>query len=147
MPLSRVVVGGFSQGAAVALLMLRSELPLAGVLALSGFLPLAQEEPLVAGWEGMRAGGCDGAVVVVMRACVPRMCVEGLVRGMHAMCWCVGGMQCSSPQWTNLCPARTLHRSSFIAWLVWGPISRLDSPPAQRRGQCPDTDAAAARRC
>lgn len=85
MPRSRVVVGGFSQGAAVALLMLRSELPLAGVLALSGFLPLAQEEPLVAGWEGMRAGGCDGAVAVVMRACVPRMCVEGLVRGRHAM--------------------------------------------------------------
>lgn len=39
-PASRVVVAGFSQGGAVALGMLRSDLPLAGVMALSSYLPL-----------------------------------------------------------------------------------------------------------
>lgn len=39
-PSERIVVGGFSQGGATALLMLRSEMKLAGILALSGYLPL-----------------------------------------------------------------------------------------------------------
>lgn len=39
-PASRVVVAGFSQGGAVALGMLRSDLALAGVVALSSYLPL-----------------------------------------------------------------------------------------------------------
>lgn len=39
-PASRVVVAGFSQGGAVALGMLRSDLKLAGVAALSSYLPL-----------------------------------------------------------------------------------------------------------
>jgi lysophospholipase-2 len=44
-PSERVVVGGFSQGGAVALMMLRSRLKLAGVVGLSTYLPL-RKEPL-----------------------------------------------------------------------------------------------------
>lgn len=41
-PRSRIVLGGFSQGAAISLYAgLREEAPLAGVVALSGYLPLA----------------------------------------------------------------------------------------------------------
>ncbi|GAB4816537.1 hypothetical protein N2152v2_003583 [Parachlorella kessleri] len=47
-PSSRVVVAGFSQGASMALLMLRSERQLAGVAALSGYLPM-QHEPVLSG--------------------------------------------------------------------------------------------------
>ncbi|PSC71839.1 Phospholipase carboxylesterase [Micractinium conductrix] len=46
-PLQRIVVGGFSQGGAVALLALRSRLRVAGVLALSAFVPLPDDAPLV----------------------------------------------------------------------------------------------------
>lgn len=45
-PPSRVVIGGFSQGGAMALLALRSDQQLAGVLALSAFMPLTAEQPL-----------------------------------------------------------------------------------------------------
>ncbi len=45
---SRVVVAGFSQGGAVALLLLRSQLKLAGVAGLSTWLTLPQEELLSA---------------------------------------------------------------------------------------------------
>ncbi len=48
LPSTRVVVGGFSQGAALSLLMLRSQYRLAGVLALSGYLPM-QQEPILSG--------------------------------------------------------------------------------------------------
>ena len=40
-PASRIVVAGFSQGAAAALMTLRDDAKLAGVVALSGYLPLA----------------------------------------------------------------------------------------------------------
>lgn len=40
-PPSKIVVAGFSQGAASALMQLRRDVPLAGVVALSGYLPLA----------------------------------------------------------------------------------------------------------
>lgn len=46
-PSSRIIVGGFSQGGAVALLMLRSHKKLAGVVGLSTYLALTDEEPLV----------------------------------------------------------------------------------------------------
>lgn len=46
--LCRVVVAGFSQGGAVALLMLRSDLKLAGVAGLSTWLTMADEELLSA---------------------------------------------------------------------------------------------------
>jgi lysophospholipase-2 len=39
-PSDKIVVGGFSQGGAVALMMLRSDYGLAGVVALSSYLPL-----------------------------------------------------------------------------------------------------------
>lgn len=42
-PSSRVVVAGFSQGGAMALLMLRSEKKLAGVVGLSTYLPMRKE--------------------------------------------------------------------------------------------------------
>ena len=46
-PRSRIVVAGFSQGAASALMQLRGEgAPLAGVVALSGYLPLARDGPV-----------------------------------------------------------------------------------------------------
>ncbi|MCY7369835.1 MAG: prolyl oligopeptidase family serine peptidase [Polaromonas sp.] len=44
MPASRIVVGGFSQGCAMALMVgLRHAEPLAGVVGLSGYLPLAAQ--------------------------------------------------------------------------------------------------------
>ncbi|KIY97237.1 lysophospholipase II [Monoraphidium neglectum] len=42
-PSDRIVVAGFSQGGAVALLMLRSEKKLAGIVGLSTYLPLRNE--------------------------------------------------------------------------------------------------------
>jgi predicted esterase len=48
LPLCRVVVAGFSQGGAVALLMLRSDVKVAGVAGLSTWLTLADEPPLSA---------------------------------------------------------------------------------------------------
>lgn len=57
-PPSRVVIGGFSQGGAMALLALRSDQQLAGVLALSAFMPLTAEQPLFSGeWAGLLGGG------------------------------------------------------------------------------------------
>ncbi|KAI7839106.1 hypothetical protein COHA_007111 [Chlorella ohadii] len=47
-PPSQVIIGGFSQGGAMALLALRSHHRLAGVLALSAFMPLTAEQPLFA---------------------------------------------------------------------------------------------------
>lgn len=47
LPSERVVVAGFSQGGAVALMALRSEHKLAGVIGLSTYLPLRKEPPLV----------------------------------------------------------------------------------------------------
>lgn len=52
MPSSRVVVGGFSQGAAMSLLMLRGERKLAGVMALSGYLPMQHERVVSGGLAG-----------------------------------------------------------------------------------------------
>eukprot|EP00882_Tetradesmus_deserticola_P007621 GHRQ01008026.1.p1 GENE.GHRQ01008026.1~~GHRQ01008026.1.p1 ORF type:complete len:324 (+),score=76.17 GHRQ01008026.1:399-1370(+) len=46
-PSERVVVAGFSQGGAVALMALRSQHKLAGVIGLSTYLPLRKEPPLV----------------------------------------------------------------------------------------------------
>ncbi|GAX75460.1 hypothetical protein CEUSTIGMA_g2903.t1 [Chlamydomonas eustigma] len=46
-PSNRVVVAGFSQGGAIALLMLRSHLKLAGVVGLSTYLPLRDQSPVV----------------------------------------------------------------------------------------------------
>ena len=46
-PAGKILVAGFSQGGAVALLMLRSELQLAGVAALSTYLPLREEPGVV----------------------------------------------------------------------------------------------------
>ncbi|XP_055337290.1 acyl-protein thioesterase 1-like [Paramacrobiotus metropolitanus] len=48
-PSNRIVVGGFSQGGALALYSsLTLEKPLAGVMSLSGWLPLAMEFPAIA---------------------------------------------------------------------------------------------------
>lgn len=46
-PSTKVVVGGFSQGGAVALMMLRSSTPLGGVVGLSTYVPMRNEQPVV----------------------------------------------------------------------------------------------------
>ena len=46
-PNNRVLLAGFSQGGAVALLMLRSQIRLAAILAMSTWLPLANEQPIL----------------------------------------------------------------------------------------------------
>ncbi|EFJ47101.1 hypothetical protein VOLCADRAFT_81547 [Volvox carteri f. nagariensis] len=46
-PSTKIVIGGFSQGGAVALMMLRSSIQLGGVVALSAYVPLHKEQPLV----------------------------------------------------------------------------------------------------
>lgn len=46
-PSSSIVVGGFSQGGAMALMMLRSKFKLAGVVGLSCYVPLHEQKPIV----------------------------------------------------------------------------------------------------
>uniref|UniRef100_A0A7S3R8Y2 Phospholipase/carboxylesterase/thioesterase domain-containing protein n=1 Tax=Dunaliella tertiolecta TaxID=3047 RepID=A0A7S3R8Y2_DUNTE len=46
-PSDRVLVGGFSQGGAISLLMLRSKMKLAGVLGMSTYLPLWEEDTII----------------------------------------------------------------------------------------------------
>ena len=46
-PSNRVLIAGFSQGGAVSLLMLRSKVRLAAVLAMSTWLPLANQQPIL----------------------------------------------------------------------------------------------------
>ncbi|GFR41398.1 hypothetical protein Agub_g2077 [Astrephomene gubernaculifera] len=46
-PSSKIVVGGFSQGGAVAFMMLRSNTKLGGIVALSSYLPLHKEQPVI----------------------------------------------------------------------------------------------------
>jgi acetyl esterase/lipase len=48
-PPGRVVVAGFSQGGAVALMMMRSARALAGVVGMSTYMPLRDEPPVVSG--------------------------------------------------------------------------------------------------
>ncbi|GBF96133.1 phospholipase carboxylesterase [Raphidocelis subcapitata] len=66
-PSERVVVAGFSQGGAVALMMLRSERKLAGIVGLSTWLPLRNEEGVIsaanAGTPVLQChGDADGVV-------------------------------------------------------------------------------------
>ncbi|PRW33175.1 acyl- thioesterase 1 [Chlorella sorokiniana] len=46
-PSESIVVGGFSQGGAMALMSLRSKHKLAGIVGLSCYLPLLEEKPIV----------------------------------------------------------------------------------------------------
>lgn len=46
-PENRIVLGGFSQGGAVALMLMRDNLRLAGIMALSTYLPLRSQQPVV----------------------------------------------------------------------------------------------------
>ena len=73
-PRSRIVLAGFSQGAAITLQAgLRQAEPLAGLVALSGYLPLAdrlaaERHPGSAGVPVLMAHGTDDPVVPVARA-------------------------------------------------------------------------------
>jgi phospholipase/carboxylesterase len=73
-PRSRIVLAGFSQGAAIALQTgLRQAEPLAGLLALSGYLPLAdrlaaERHAASAGLPVLMAHGADDPVVPIARA-------------------------------------------------------------------------------
>ena len=54
-PASRVVLAGFSQGGAIALATgVRREAPLAGIVALSTYLPMASTTPVEATVAGLR---------------------------------------------------------------------------------------------
>ena len=74
MPRSRVVLAGFSQGAAITLHTgLRQAEPLAGLIALSGYLPLAdrlaaERHPASSEVPVLMAHGTDDPVVAVARA-------------------------------------------------------------------------------
>ena len=73
-PRSRIVLAGFSQGAAIALQAgLRQAEPLAGLIALSGYLPLAdrlaaERHAASAGVPVLMAHGTDDPVVPIARA-------------------------------------------------------------------------------
>ena len=73
-PRARIVLAGFSQGAAITLQTgLRQAAPLAGLLALSGYLPLAdkvaaERHPASAGVPVLMAHGTDDPVVPIARA-------------------------------------------------------------------------------
>lgn len=87
----RVLIAGFSQGGAVSLLMLRSRLQVAAVLAMSTWLPLAEEKPLVSAQNQqtpvlMCHGNKDGVVSKVPTAAENTAC--GLNDGADANCRC-----------------------------------------------------------
>jgi phospholipase/carboxylesterase len=73
-PRNRIVLAGFSQGAAIALQTgLRQAEPLAGLIALSGYLPLAdrlaaERHAASAGVPVLMAHGSDDPVVPIARA-------------------------------------------------------------------------------
>ncbi len=96
-PPSQVIIGGFSQGGAMALLALRSQHSLAGVLALSAFMPLTAEQPLFAGgWAGAMALVCKGTggwVRASSRGASPAL-RTGWVGGL--LCW-TAGVGCEQP--------------------------------------------------
>lgn len=46
-PSERIVVAGFSQGGATALMMLRSKHKLGGIVGLSAYMPLRNQEPII----------------------------------------------------------------------------------------------------
>ena len=76
-PSDRVLVAGFSQGGAVSMLMLRSNIKLAAVLAMSTWLPLAYEKPILSS-ENQQTPVlmCHGNADPVVRACCsPVLCV------------------------------------------------------------------------
>ena len=70
----RVVVAGFSQGGAVALLMLRSDLNLAGVAGLSTWLTLADEPLLSPANQATPLWMAHGTADAVVRAHTAQCC-------------------------------------------------------------------------
>ncbi len=80
----RIVLAGFSQGAAIALHTgLRQAQPLAGLVALSGYLPLAERlqaerHPASAAVPVLMAHGRDDPVVPMARAVASRDLLRGL---------------------------------------------------------------------
>jgi len=63
-PTERIVLGGFSQGCALALtVLLRSERVLGGGIGLSGWLPMRAAYPAALGKAGRRAGGASGLLM------------------------------------------------------------------------------------
>ncbi len=83
-PASRIVVAGFSQGCAMSLMVgLRHAERLAGVMGLSGYLPLAdklpaERSPANADVPIFLAHGSRDAVVVLPRATASRDVLQGL---------------------------------------------------------------------
>ena len=59
-PSDRVVVAGFSQGGAIALMMLRSSMKLGAVVGLSTYLPLRDQEPVSEANRGTPVLLCHG---------------------------------------------------------------------------------------
>lgn len=74
--LCRVVVAGFSQGGAVALLMLRSDLKLAGVAGLSTWLTLANEPLLSAANQATPLWMAHGTADAVVRVWPLQSCLD-----------------------------------------------------------------------
>lgn len=87
-PRARIVLAGFSQGAAITLQTgLRQAEPLAGLVALSGYLPLAdslaaERHPGSAGVPVLMAHGTDDPVVPVARAIHSRDLLASLGYGV-----------------------------------------------------------------
>ena len=84
MPAARIVVAGFSQGCAMALMVgLRHAEPLAGIVALSGYLPLAaltagERSPASQNTPIFMAHGTRDPVVVIARAQESRLALQAM---------------------------------------------------------------------
>lgn len=84
MPASRIVVGGFSQGCAMALMTgLRHPERLAGIIGMSGYLPLAartadERHPANQDTPIFLAHGSQDPMVVLSRATASRDALQGL---------------------------------------------------------------------
>ena len=84
MPASRIVVAGFSQGCAMALMVgLRHTEPLAGIVGMSGYLPLAdmaaaEHSPASLKTPIFMAHGTRDAVVTLPRATASRDALQAL---------------------------------------------------------------------
>ena len=107
----RLFIGGFSQGAAMALYSgLRQTRPLAGIIALSGFLPLAQTLPaeITAAGRATPVFMAHGAFDSIVNPMVARKSADVVENCVQTLIWREYNMD------HELCPDELTHIAQFM---------------------------------
>ena len=107
----RLFIGGFSQGAAMALYSgLRQTRPLAGIIALSGFLPLAQTLPaeITAAGRATPVFMAHGAFDSIVNLMVARKSADVVENCVQTLIWREYNMD------HELCPDELTHIAQFM---------------------------------